>query len=101
MIQELKMKYKNPQTENVLNWLSKEPKLVKAAHDFMMNHPDASRPYKDFIAFEGMEFLTTPDGVYWNWSQLDFKVLNEFMRQLFKDEATATDGLPPEVSIHT
>lgn len=76
------MKYKNRQTENVLDWLNKNSLLKQSAFKFMRDHPDASRPYKDFIDFEGMEFLTTPDGVYWNWSQLDFKLLNEFMRSL-------------------
>lgn len=76
------MKYKNRQTENVVAWLKNDARLKKSAYNFMIDHPDVSRPYKDFIAFEGMEFLTTPDGVYWNWSQLDFKLLNEFMRTL-------------------
>lgn len=76
------MKYKNRQTENVLGWLNNDLKIKRAAYDFMKNHPHTKRPYKDFIAFEGMELLTTPHGVYWNWSQLDFKALNAFMRTL-------------------
>lgn len=82
MILQHPMKYKNRQTEIVLGWLNNDMKLKRHAYNFMQDHPDASRPYKDFIDFEGMEFLTTPDGVYWNWSQLDFKLLNEFMRSL-------------------
>lgn len=73
--------WKNRQTWNVALWINNEEPLYRAAVEFMANYKGRA-PYKAFIKREGLEGGRTPDGIAWDGTRLDYKALNEMMREL-------------------
>jgi hypothetical protein len=73
--------WKNRETWNVALWIGNEEPLYRAAVDFARNCKGRA-VYRLFIEREGLADTKTPDGIKWNGSKLDYRALNEFMREL-------------------
>jgi hypothetical protein len=73
--------WKNRQTWNVMLWIDNDEPLYRAACLFMRRYK-GSAPYKAFIKHEGLQGERTPDGIAWLGTRLDYKALNEAMREL-------------------
>ncbi len=74
--------WKNRQTWNVSLWINNDEGLYRAAVAFMKEHPKALRPYNSFIKHERLEYDRTPDNIGYISTRLDYKALNEMMREL-------------------
>jgi hypothetical protein len=75
--------WKNYATWNVMLWINNEYSYYKAAVEFMKDYK-GNKPYLDFIEDCGLDTQRTPDKIMWKSKQLDYKSLNEAMRE-FKD----------------
>lgn len=73
--------WKNRQTWNVALWINNEESLYRAAVEFMKT-TKSKAPYKSFIKHEGLEGSRTPDNIAWDGSRLDYRALNEMMKEL-------------------
>jgi hypothetical protein len=74
--------WKNRQTWNVALWLGNDESLYRSAVRFMEINPKLKRPYAQFIVSEGMESDRTGDNIAWLGSRLDYKALDNMMREL-------------------
>ena len=76
--------WKNRQTWNVSLWLNNEYSIYIAAVKFMekRKHPKANNHYLRFIQEQGLEDERTPDKIKWAGSRLDYKALDDMMREL-------------------
>lgn len=74
--------WKNRQTWNVAMWLANDENLYRAACRFVEINPKLIAPYAQFIRSEGLENQRTGDNIAWAGSRLDYKALNEMMREL-------------------
>ena len=74
--------WKNRQTWNVSLWLNNDYNMYTAAVAFMQKHRDAKHPYAQFIASQGMQDERTGDNIAWLGSRLDYKELDDMMREL-------------------
>jgi hypothetical protein len=76
--------WKNRQTWNVALWLNNTYDLYMAAVKFMekRKHPKANNHYKRFIEEQGLADLRTGDNIKWLGSRLDYKALDDMMREL-------------------
>lgn len=72
--------WKNYATWNVALWINNDYPLYQGAVDFMKDYK-GRRPYKDFIMDCGLDAQRTPDRVKWLGQDLDYKALNEMMRE--------------------
>lgn len=73
--------WKNRQTWNVMLWIENDEPLYRAAVDFMRGYKGRA-PYPTFVRRMGMNGDRTPDGIAWDGTRLDYKALNEAMREL-------------------
>lgn len=73
--------WKNRQTWNVALWIGNEEPLYRAAVEFARKCKGRA-VYRLFIEHEGLAGTRTPDGIAWDGSKLDYRRLNEFMREL-------------------
>ena len=74
--------WKNRQTWNVSLWLNNEYPIYKAAVAFMEKHPDVKNPYLRFVYEYGLKAERTGDNIAWAGSRLDYKALDDMMREL-------------------
>jgi hypothetical protein len=74
--------WKNRQTWNVALWLGSDENLYRAACRFMEINPKLKKPYVQFILSEGLENERTGDNIAWAGSRLDYKALDDMMREL-------------------
>jgi len=74
----------NHSTWNVALWLQNDGLLYKRAESFINNpkYKKNKSPYKSFILENQMQEQKTPDGVKLYSGSLDYKALNEMMREL-------------------
>jgi len=75
--------WKNRQTWNVALWIDNDLNIYNGAVEFMLTYTGKC-PYIDFIKRFGLSGLKTPDGYKWDSQCLDYKALNEMMRELIK-----------------
>ena len=73
--------WKNRQTWNVALWIGNDEPLYRAAVAFSQSFKGRA-VYKAFIDHEGMSGSKTPDGIKWDGQKLDYRALNEMMREL-------------------
>jgi hypothetical protein len=73
--------WKNRETWNCALWISNDYSLYKSAVEFM-NTYKGKTPYKAFIEYAGLKEEKTPDNIKWYSNRLDYKELNEMMRDL-------------------
>ena len=73
--------WKNKATWNVALYIGNDEPLYRAAVDYMKRYPESKHPYFNFIKSLGMERDKTPDGFKWASQILDYKELNEMMRE--------------------
>lgn len=73
--------WKNRQTWNVMLWIENEEPLYRAAVEFMRGYKGRA-PYATFIKRMGMQYDRTPDRIGYISTRLDYKALNEAMREL-------------------
>lgn len=76
--------WKNRQTWNVALWLNNTYDLYMAAVKFMekRTHPKANNHYARFIKEQGLADQRTGDNIAWLGSRLDYKALDDMMREL-------------------
>jgi len=75
--------WKNRQTWNVALWINNDEPLYRAAVDYMKEKGHKSRkPYTNFIIREGLQYDRTPDNIAWLGTRLDYRALNEMMKEL-------------------
>jgi hypothetical protein len=76
--------WKNRQTWNVALWLGSDEHLYRAAVKFMekRKHPKANNHYLRFIKEQGLADLRTGDNIAWAGSRLDYKALDDMMKEL-------------------
>jgi hypothetical protein len=76
--------WKNRQTWNVSMWLNNDYGIYKAAVQFMekRKHPKANAHYLRFIKEQGLADERTPDRYKWLSNSLDYKALDDMMREL-------------------
>jgi hypothetical protein len=75
--------WRNRQTWNVSMWLSNDYSLYQAAANYMERFPKSPAPYASFIKHMGMQDERTPDGYKWLSATLDYRALNDMMREIF------------------
>jgi hypothetical protein len=74
--------WKNRSTWNVSLWINNDEALYRGAVEFMKEHPESKHPYLNFIKSCGLDTQTTPDRIKYKSDQLDYKALNEMMKEL-------------------
>jgi len=74
--------WKNRQTWNVALWLNNTYDIYIAAVRFMEINPNLKRPYTQFILSAGLESERTDDNIAWVSTRLDYKALDDMMREL-------------------
>ncbi len=74
--------WKNRQTWNVALWINNDYGLYQSAKEYVQSHPKERKLYAGFVKWAGLSDTSTPDNIKWNGSKLDYKRLNEMMRDL-------------------
>ena len=73
--------WKNRQTWNVALWINNDQNLYDGAVDFMRDVNPKRNPYKGFIINCGLDAQKTPDGISYISTRLDYKALDEMMKE--------------------
>ena len=73
--------WKNYATWNVALWIGNDEGLYRAAVDYMQNVNKGRAAYRLFVEHMGMAGERTPDRVAWLGRDLDYRRLNEMMRE--------------------
>jgi hypothetical protein len=71
----------NYDTWNCALWINNEYPLYQSALKFMQSYKGA-KPYRDWVAFAGLQEAKTKDDCKWISSTLSYAELNEMMRSL-------------------
>ena len=74
--------WKNRQTWNVALHIGNNYNLYKAACAYMAAHLKHIAPYMGFVKSYGLVDVRTNDNISFSGSRLDYKALNDFMREL-------------------
>jgi hypothetical protein len=74
--------WKNRATWNVALWIGNDYGLYKSAVDYVKQHPRQRALYKGFVEYMGMGQDKTPDNIKWLSNSLDYRRLNEMMKEL-------------------
>jgi len=76
--------WKNYQTWNIALWINNDEGLYNSAIDYMRNvyKGTGKCPYNYFINYAGLKGQRTPDNVSYSGTRLDYKALNEMMKEL-------------------
>lgn len=74
--------WSNRSTWNVALWINNEYPYYQAAVEFMKNNPNSKHPYKEFVIDCGLSAQKTPDRIAFISGQLNYKELNDMMREL-------------------
>jgi hypothetical protein len=74
--------WKNRATWNVSLWLNNDEYMYKAAVEFVRLDTRGIGLYYRFIQHIGLGRCRTPDGFLWDGAHLDYKALNDMMRDL-------------------
>lgn len=74
--------WKNRQTWNVALHIGNNWSLYNAACDYMEAHPNHKAPYMGFIKSHGLVDVRTDDNISFSGTRLDYKALDDFMRDL-------------------
>lgn len=76
--------WKNRQTWNVSLWINNDEYLYNLAVKFMNDSqiPDYRKTYKRFIICSGLAEDRTPDNIKFLGTRLDYKALNEMMKEM-------------------
>jgi hypothetical protein len=77
--------WKNRSTWNVALWINNDELLYKRAISFMEHYENQKSPYKSFLVHNEMQEDKTPDGIKFLSASLDYKALDEMMRDLIND----------------
>lgn len=78
----------NRQTWNVALWIANDEPLYRAAVRFMAEYKGRT-PYKQFICAMGLRDERTPDNISFTGSRLNYRELNEMMREFAPDGTRA------------
>ena len=73
--------WKNRQTWNIALWINNDEGLYNMAVDFMKTYKGKA-PYAMFLKYAGIQHDKTPDNIQYVSSRLDYKELNDMMREL-------------------
>ena len=73
--------WKNKSTWNVSLWINNDPAWYECARGFMVDYV-GNHPYIAFVKDYGLTGKRTPDGFQWRSQSLDYKALNEMMKEL-------------------
>jgi len=74
--------WKNRQTWNVALWINNEESLYRSAVEFMKQHTTSRKPYIYWVKYENLTDTRTPDNISYSGTKLDYKALNEMMKEL-------------------
>lgn len=74
--------WKNRQTWNVSLWINNDYGLYTMASDFMKENPNIRAPYVKFIYHAGLEHEKTPDNINFISTRIDYKALNNMMKEI-------------------
>ena len=77
--------WKNRSTWNVALWINNDEPLYRLAVDYMeqaKRHNSKKASYIGFVASAGLWNEKTPDNIKYRSTMLDYKALNEMMREL-------------------
>jgi hypothetical protein len=55
--------WKNEKTKLVASWVINTPDVYRSARKFATENPSAPIPYRAWLKSEGMQDVTTPDGI--------------------------------------
>jgi hypothetical protein len=72
----------NRSTWNVALWINNDEFVYKRAVSFMEHYENQKNPYRSFIITNGMGLDKTTDGIKLISKSLDYKALDEMMREL-------------------
>lgn len=76
--------WKNRQTWNVALHINNDYSLHQSAKEYVKLYPNNKKLYGGFIKWAGLNDSVTPDRIKWNGTKLDYKALNDMMRELIE-----------------
>jgi len=76
--------WKNRQTWNVSLWINNDELLYRSAVAYMQKRKEQGKTgtYIGFVKSNWMSGDRTPDNIAWDGTRLDYKALNEMMKEL-------------------
>lgn len=73
--------WKNRQTWNIALWINNDEPLYRSAVEFMKSYK-GNKPYIAFVKANYLQDARTPDNISFSGTRLDYKALNEMMKEL-------------------